>query len=259
MAKIIKNTNYVASDDVKQTGKYLFDAEDGSELVECTVWLEKSKATEKHPNGKPWIRCPKMTEVTNRGYFSEDLFLNTDTGDGVTVEVKTAPPRVLGASGVKQDVLKYLDETTAEEYTNMVNAAVAAFKEAKSNAKKKKPEEMTKEELEEYIAALREGRKVTVAAKPKSFLDMFTQEQYDRYNEILALAAENKANAPKAQRKPLTEAEKAARAEKRRKTELSKAEALLAALMSSAATEAAPEKSKKDAPVEEEDYEDDDE
>lgn len=253
MAKIIKNANYVANgEDLKQTGKYLFDAEDGSKAVECTVWLEKSKATDKHPDGKPWIRCPKMTEVTNRSYFSEDLFNELDKDDeGVTVEVKTAAPRVLGASGVKQEVLKYLDDETAEEYKTLVEKAVADFKEAKTDSKKKKPEEMSKEELEEYIAALREGRKVNVSTGPKSFLDMFTEEDYDRYNEILALSAENKANAPKASRKPLTEEEKVKRAEKRKAKEISKAEQLLAELQAIQNGSVASESNDED-----EDYED---
>ena len=43
---------------------------------------------------------------------------------------------------------------------------------------------------------------------PKSFLDVMSTEDYDRYNELLAISAENKSNRPKATRKPLTEAEK---------------------------------------------------
>lgn len=230
MAKIILNANYVDSNDVKQTGKYLFDAEDGTAPVQLVVWLEKSKATDKHPDGKPWIKLPK-DNPTNRVYYSEDLFAVSNVNGEVSVETKTTPPRILGTTGVKQDVLKYLDPDTALEYTTMVEQAINDYAEAKANAKKK-PEEMDAEELEEYIAALRAGVKYTANA-PKSFLDMFNDEDYDRYNEILALAAENKANAPKAPRQALTEEEKAIRAKKRQQVELSKAEALLAALLAS--------------------------
>ena len=62
---------------------------------------------------------------------------------------------------------------------------------------------------------------------------MFTEDEYNRYNEILALSAENKANRPRAERRPLTDEEKAVRAEKRKDKEISKAQALLAALMNS--------------------------
>ena len=45
MAKIILNNDYVAENaDVKQTGKYLFDQENGTPITELFVWLEKSKA-----------------------------------------------------------------------------------------------------------------------------------------------------------------------------------------------------------------------
>ena len=57
MAKIILNN-----------GVYFFDAEDGTPQVELVVWLEKSKANDKHPEGKPWIRLPKGNP-TNRQYF----------------------------------------------------------------------------------------------------------------------------------------------------------------------------------------------
>lgn len=232
MAKIVLNPNYVASDDVKQTGKYLFDAEDGTPAIELTVWLEKSKANEAHPDGKPWILLPKEN-VTNRRYFSEDLFIETAVDGEVEVEVKTTPPRVLGATGVKQSVIKWLDEEEAETYTELVDGAVEAYKEAKASFKKKKPEEMTVEELEAYIEALKAGETPKVATGPKSFLDMFDEEEYELYNELLAKAAENKANAPRAPRRKLTEEEKAARAAKRREKEISKAEELLEALLAS--------------------------
>lgn len=230
MAIIKLNPNYVEAGDVKQTGKYLFDAQDGSPVVELVVWLEKSKANDKHPEGKPWIKLPK-DNITNRAYFSEDLFHATQVDGEVEVEVKTTPPRVLGASGVKQEIIKYLDEAEAEEYTNLVNDAVEKFKEEKAATKKKSPDEMTVEELEAYIEALKNGTRLTVATGPKSFIDVFTEDEYERYNELLALAAENKANAPKATRRPLTEEEKEVRRKKRIKTDISKAEALLAAML----------------------------
>ena len=229
IAKLLVNPAYDASTaDEKQTGKYLFDAGDGSEAAECWVWLEKSKANDKHPNGKPWIRCKKMEEVCNRQYFSEDLFLDSDKGEGVEVEVRTAPPRVIGATGVNKTVIKYLDDETAAEYTTLVEDAIEAFKEAKEAAKGKKPEDMSIEELEAYIAALKAGEKPSLTGL-KTFIDMFTEEQYERYNEIIAISAENKANTPRKSRK-LTEEEKAERAEKRRAKEISKAEELLAQL-----------------------------
>lgn len=214
---------------VKIDDKYFFDAEDGTEAKECVVWLEKSKANDAHPDGKPWIKLPK-DNCTNRAYFSEDLFNKENINGEIEVPVKTTAPRVLGTSGVKANVIKYLDEKTAEEYTTMVNKAVDAYKTAKANTKKKKPEEMTREELEAYIECLKTGTKYTAGDAPKSFLDMFTDEEMERYNEILATAMENKANAPKAKRGPLSDEEKAKRKAKRDANELTKAEKLLAAL-----------------------------
>ena len=215
---------------VLKDGKYYFV--DSNEVeTECVVWNEKSKANDKHPEGKPWIKLPKGNE-TNRAYFSEDLFLATNVDGEVEVEVKTAAPRVLGTSGVKQDIIKYLDEATAAEYTTLVNDAVAAYKDAKASNRKKKPEEMTAEELQAYIDALKSGKSFTTAKTgPKSFMDMFTEEQYERYNEIIAIAQENKANMPRAKRGPLSDAEKEARAAKRKANEISKAEKLLAGLL----------------------------
>lgn len=211
---------------------FFFDAGDGTPAQEVKVWLEKSKANDKHPDGKPWIVLPNGNP-TNRKYYSKDLFDATNVNGEVVVEVKTAAPRVLGATGVKQEVIKYLTPEEAEEYTLMVEAATEAYKEAKANSKKKKPEEMDAEELELYITALRNGETYTPGQGPKSFLEMFDEDQYARYNELLAAAATAKANAPKAARRKLTEEEKAARAEKRAQAELSKAEALLAALKAS--------------------------
>ena len=215
--------------------KYYFDAEDGSNLVECVLWKEKSKANKEHPDGKPWIKLPK-NNCTNRAYFSEDLFKKEAIDGEIVVPVKTSAPRVLGTSGVKQDIIKYLDEDLANEYTTLVDGAVEKFKAAKANSKKKKLDEMTAEELQEYIECLKSGKKYAAADAPKSFLDMFTDEEMERYNEILAIAVENKANAPKVKRGPLSDEEKAARKAKREANELSKAEKLLAALMVSGAT-----------------------
>ena len=90
---------------------------------------------------------------------------------------------------------------------------------------------MNEAELLAYIDALKSGKKFTVEKTgPKSFMDMFSDEEYARYNEILALAQENKANMPRAKRGPLTDAEKEARAIKRKQTYLTKAEKLLEAL-----------------------------
>lgn len=235
MAKIIRNASYVETGDTKKTGLYLFDAEDGSALTPLVVWLEKSKANDKHPDGKPWIKLPKGN-VTNREYFSEDLFIATAVNDEVVVDVKTTAPRVLGASGVKQDIIKYLSEEEAQEYTELVNNAVDKYKASKSQGKKK-PAEMTIDELEAYLEnlkAIQSGQSPAVSG-PKSFIDCMTDEQYTRYNQLLAISAENKANAPKATRKPLTDEEKASRKAKRIDKEISSAEALLASLRAEAA------------------------
>lgn len=215
---------------ILEDGKYYFDAQDGSERVECPVWNEKSKASEAHPEGKPWIKLPK-DNVTNRTYFSEDKFIAENVNGELEVEVKTSAPRVLGATGVKQEIIKYLDEETAAEYTTLVNTAVEKFKAEKANSKKLKPEEMTREQLQAYIDALEKGEKIVAKTGPKSFLDVFTEDEYNRYNEILAISAENKANRPRAERRPLTDEEKAVRAQKRTNKEISKAKALLEALM----------------------------
>lgn len=210
--------------------KYFFDAEDGSEAVEVKTWLETSKKNATHPDGKLWIKLPKGN-ITNRQYYSVDLFNETNVDGEVTVEIKTTPARVLGASGVNQKVVKYLDEELAAEYTQLVEGAVAAYKDAKANSKKKKPEEMSIEELQAYIDAIKNGEKVTTTTGPKSFMDMFTDEEYNRYNELIAISQENKANAPRATRGPLSEEEKAARKAKRVAKEISTAEALLAKLL----------------------------
>lgn len=219
MAKIIKT----------EDGKFLFDACNGEVPVEVKTWLETSKKNETHPEGKTWIVLPK-DNITNRRYFSLDKFEAENINGEIEIEVKTTAPRTLGSSGVKQTIVKYLSEEEAEEYTTLVNTAVEAYRVAKANTKKKKPTEMTVEELEAYIAALKEGKTLNVKDGPKSFLDMFNDTDYTRYNELLAIAQENKANAPKVKRGPLTDEEKAARTIKRKQNELTKAEKLLAAL-----------------------------
>lgn len=232
MAKILRNPDFQPDVVVSDTNMpYLFDAEDGTPAVGCKTWLETSKKNKTHPDGKPWILLPK-NNPTNRRYFSEDKF-NAENVDGaIDVEVKTAAPRVLGSSGIKSDIIKYLDDETAEEYTTLVNGAVEAYKAAKANNKKKKLEDMTEAELTEYIACMKAGKAYVPAGgtDAKSFIDMFTEEQYNRYNEILAIAAEAKANAPKAKRGPLSDEEKAKRKAKRTANDISKAEKLLAAL-----------------------------
>lgn len=221
---------------ILEDGKFYLDEENGTELKECKRWLEISKKNEAHPDGKRWIKLPK-DNITNRTYVSEDLFDAENVNGVLPVEIKTSAPRVLGSSGVKQTIVKYLSEEEAAEYTTLVNTAVEAYKAAKANTKKKKPEDMTVEELEAYIAAIKEGRTITVKTGPKSFIDMFDDAGYARYNELLAIAQENKANAPRAKRGPLTDEEKAARTAKRKLNELSKAEKLLAALRASAGTD----------------------
>ena len=214
---------------IKIEDKYYFD--DGvNEAVECKTWLETSKKNEAHPDGKLWIKLPKGN-VTNREYFSVDKFEAENVNGEIIVEVKTTAPRVLGATGVKANIIKYLDEETAAEYTELVNGATEAYKTAKGNTKKKKLEDMTLEELQAAVAAMENGETIKAVAGPKSFLEMFTDEQYARYNEILAIAQENKANAPRAKRGPLTDEEKAARATKRKQKELSKARQLLDAML----------------------------
>lgn len=252
MAKLILNPAFdaeLSGNDTK--GKYQFIAEEGAEPIDCVVWIEKSKKSEAHPDGKPWIKLPKGN-ITNREYFSEDLFLKDSVDGEIEVPVKTTPRRTLNGSGVRQDVVKYLSEDVAKEYTEMVNRAVEKYKAAKNN-KKKKMEEMSVEELEQLISCLKAGTKYEAAAGPKSFMDMFTDEEYERYNEILAIAQENKANAPKVKRGPMSEAEKKARAAKRAANELSKAEKLLAALQAVSGNNVSEDDEEK---YDEEEYED---
>ena len=168
----------------------------------------------KHPEGKPWIVLPK-DNVTNRTYFSVDKFLDENVDGEVEVTVKTSAPRVFGTSGVKQAIVKYLNEDDAAEYTTLVNTALEAYKTAKGSSKAIKPENMNVEELEAYIQALKSGNKFKATTGPKSFIDMFNEDEYARYNDLLALAAENKANAPRAKRGPLTDSEKQVRAIKK--------------------------------------------
>lgn len=211
-----------------EDGKYYLDQENGTEVVECKILTETSKKSDKHPEGMQHIVLPK-DNITNRQFISIDKF-NAEAVDGVmTVEIKTSEPRKLGATGVKQSVIAYLDEADAAEYTNLVNAAVEKYKATKTT-KHKKPEEMNIEELEAYINALKSGTKLSIKEGPKSFIDCFTDDEYARYNELLAKSVENKANRPKSVRGPLTDEQKLARKQKSIASQISKAEARLAQL-----------------------------
>lgn len=213
-----------------EEGNYVLDLGDGS-TMDCKVWIEKSKVSEKHPEGRPHILLPK-DNPTNRRYIAEDLFNANAVNGELVVEVKTSGPRVLGSSGVSKNIVRYLNEEEAAEFTQLVESAQEAYRAAKASTRKKKPEEMTKEELEAFIHALETGESIKAATTgPRSFVDMFTEEENDRYNELVALSVENKANAPKPVRAKLTDEEKAARAIKRKQTTLNKAQQLLAALL----------------------------
>lgn len=209
---------------IKVDDKFYFDAENGTDAAELSTMVEKS-------TGKEWIKLPK-DNVTNRQFYSVKKFETENINGEVTVDVKTTGPRVLGSTRVNPKIVKYLDEELAAEYTELVEQASTKFAAAKAQAKKKKPEDMTKEELTQYIEALKNGEKVSIGKTgPKSFIDTFTEEEYARYTELVAIAQENKANAPKAKRGPLTPEEKEARRIKRAEKELSKAEQLLAAML----------------------------
>lgn len=209
--------------------EYYFDAEDGTAPLKCKRWLETSKKSEAHPDGKRWIVLPKGN-AANRTYISEDKFEAEAVNGELVVEYNDRAPRTLGSTTVKTTITKYLDDATAEEYTTLVTNAVEAYKAAKASSKAKKLEEMTEEELLAFIEAKKNGTPISVKSGPKSFLDMFTEEEYNRYNEILAIAQENKANMPRAKRGPLSDEEKAARKIKRDQSILTKAEKLLAAM-----------------------------
>ena len=211
-----------------EDGKYYLDQENGTDVVECKILTETTKKSDKHPEGMQHIVLPK-DNITNRQFVSIDKF-NAEAVDGVmTVEIKTGEPRKLGATGVKQSVIAYLDEADAAEYTNLVNGAVEKYKATKTT-KHKKPEEMNIEELEAYINALKSGTKLSIKEGPKSFIDCFTDDEYARYNELLAKSVENKANRPKPVRGPLTDEQKLARKQKSIASQISKAEARLAQL-----------------------------
>ena len=77
---------------------------DGDQDTLCKVWNEKSKPTEAHPAGKPWIVLPKDNS-TNRTYFSEDKFVAENVDGELEVDVKTSAPRTLGATGVKANIV----------------------------------------------------------------------------------------------------------------------------------------------------------
>lgn len=258
MFKIIENSNYDAEKaTADQKGKYLLVSEDGETNLELTVWYEAKLKSDTNPKGKPHIKLPK-DNPTHRQFISEQLFIDNNVNGEFPVAVKEGGPRVIGASGVKQSIVKFLSEDEANEYTSLVNNAVEAYKAAKGSNKKKRPEEMSVEELQAYIDAIKNGVSFKVTNGPKSFIDMFTEDELNRYHELLAISAENKANAPKAQRNhgPLSDEEKAARAAKRKQTELSKAEKLLQALMNSSSTPVAPYENESE--TEDDNFDDDD-
>lgn len=67
----------------------------------------------------------------------------------------------------------------------------------------------------------------------KSIVDFILEEDYARYNELLNIAEQNKANAPKPERKPrgpLTQEQKIKRAEKKMLEAQAKLDALLASI-----------------------------
>jgi hypothetical protein len=66
----------------------------------------------------------------------------------------------------------------------------------------------------------------------KSIVDYIAEEDYARYNELLNIAEQNKANAPKPERKPrapMTTEQKKASLQKRMANAQAKLDALLAA------------------------------
>lgn len=67
---------------------------------------------------------------------------------------------------------------------------------------------------------------------PKSIFEYMTEEDYNRYNELMNIAETNKANAPKAERKPrgpLTTEQKIERLRKQQAAAQAKLDELLAA------------------------------
>lgn len=71
--------------------------------------------------------------------------------------------------GVREGIIKYLDEDLSNEFIDLVTTASIVFKERKSKGDK----------------------------SIKSFLDVFTDAEYARYNELIFLSQENKANCPR--------------------------------------------------------------
>jgi len=195
-----------------------------TETKECigseTAGASRVRKHREIKSNKKLLQC--NTDVTK---CNTEIEKELDTEKELDIEITTTI----------KEIVDYLNETQAAEYTTLVETAMTAFKAAKDESKKKKPEEMSQVELEAYIAALQAGTKYTPASAPKSFLDMLSEVDYARYNELLGIAAEVKANTPKAPRQPMTEAQKAQRAVKRQKTELSKAQALLESLKAASA------------------------
>ena len=222
MAKIVKIDN-----------DYYFDGEDGQEAVKCVVWVETSKKSERNPEGKPWIKLPK-NNVSNRQYFSLEKFEAEAVNDEIEVPVKTEGPRVLGATGAKPAIIKYLNEEQLEEFNSIVDPAIEEYKARKGQKKLKIEDIKDVALLEQMISALENGEEMpALVGGPKSFKDCMSDEDFARYNELLAIAQENKANAPKAVRGPLTEEQKAARKAKAKQSKINKLYAALEALKAS--------------------------
>ncbi len=224
MAKLIYNT---------ELDTYTFD--DGINApVECIKWIETGKTTKAYPDGIPQIKLPK-NNVTNRLFVSEGRFKADAIDNVLEIEVKTSAPRQLGAGTVNPIITKYLDEADIAEFNSLVTNAQSIYAESKSK-KAKKPEEMTKEELETLLAVLEGKIDMPATTSPKSFMDCFTEEEYERYIALMAKAQEAKANRPKVKKGPLTDEEKAKRAAKRKATQISKARALLDELLAQEVT-----------------------
>lgn len=142
---------------------------------------------------------------------------------------------------LKKDVklVEYLSEEQKAEYQAIIDKAVEAY-----NAQKVKP--MT--ELEKAQAALaRAQRQIAILngeevpeevkekTERKSVVDCIVDEDYDRYNELLDIAADAKSKAPRkvAERKPISKETKLKMAEARK----AKLEAQIAALLAAQTAE----------------------
>lgn len=120
-------------------------------------------------------------------------------------------------------LVEYLDDAQKAEYQVIINKAIEVY-----NAQKAKP--MT--ELEKAQAALAKAQRqiailngeevpeeVKEKTERKSIIDCVAEEDYDRYNELLDIAADAKSKAPKVKRegKPMSKETKLKMAEARKK------------------------------------------